>query len=206
MERLPDPPSEFTVPAILHTCTAGSKLWRIYYAGGPHPTRWNLFRYYGPTPSRFDHHTDPPRIQSKGILYATSGNDAILTALAESFQDKRHIDRRRREPWLVAFDLCADLTLLDVCGLWPVTAGGNMAINSGSREQAREWSKSIYHSYGTVQGIWYPSSITSFFCAALYERAGSAIPMNPVLHKPLSDPSLLSGLLRLANRLNYTLS
>lgn len=206
MEKLPNPPARFSVPGNFHGCSVGSRLWRIYFRSGKHPTRWDELRHFGPTSSRFDHHTLPKRVQTSGIAYATIGRDAILTALAEVFQDTRHVDRRYHEPWLVAFDLDASVTLLDTGGRWPVRAGGNMAINSGSRAKARAWSRAIYQSYLNADGIWYPSSITNLRCAALYERASHALPKTPVFNEPLDSPKLLAGLLRLAKGLRYTLS
>jgi hypothetical protein len=205
VEKLPDPPDRFSVPPIFHSCPAGLRLWRIYFGAGDHPSGWNSFRYFGPTSSRFDHHTRPKRVQKRGILYATSGPNAVFTALGEVFQDTRLIDRRRNEPWLAAIDLTASLQLLDTSGDWPVRAGGNMAINSGNRGQARKWSRVIYNSYPDAQGVWYPSSITNRECAALYERASGALPAAPVFNERLDSPKLLASLSQLAAALNYDL-
>jgi hypothetical protein len=205
VEELPDPPGRFAVPPIFHSCPTGSRLWRIYFADGAYPTRWNAFRHSGPTSSRFDHHLLPKRIQARGILYATSGSDAVLTALGEVFQETRVIDRRRNEPWLAAIDLGAALQLLDTCGSWPVRAGGNMAINSGNRGKARAWSRVIYDSYTDAHGIWYPSSMTNGQCAALYERASGAMSHAPAFNERLDSPKLLASLSQLADTLNYDL-
>ena len=207
MEALPDPPARFSIPPILQTCAAGTRLWRIYFGVGAHPGRWNAFRYFGPiTSSRFDHHLPPRQAQTRGILYATLGPHAILTALGEVFQETRVIDRRRNEPWLAAIDLAGTVPLLDTGGDWPVRAGGNMAINSGNRGQARSWSQVIYDSYTDIQGIWYPSSITNRECAALYERASGALPPAPAFNERLDSPKLLAWLSQLAEALNYDLA
>ena len=203
MERVPDPPSTFIVDPICRMITAGERLWRIYFRAGPHPTRWNELRAFGPTANRFDHHTRPKRIQNRAILYATHGADAVLTALAEVFQDTRLIDRTRRKPWLVAFRLARPARLLDTGSDWPVRAGGNMAINSGSRARARAWSRAIHRDYTDVEGIWYPSSLTNQSCVALYERASAALPASPDFHEPLASPALTAGLSVLADRLEY---
>jgi hypothetical protein len=184
---------------------AGTTLWRIHFKGGNHPTTWKSFRYYGPTAARFDHHTAPKRVQQRGIFHAACGKDAIRTALAEVFQDTRLVDRFCHDPWLVAFKLNQSLSLLDTGANWPVRAGGNMAINSGSRIQSKKWSRKIYRQYTNVQGIWYPSSLTNQSCMALYEKAAQALPARPIFNRALSDPSLLTGLSRLAGRLNYAM-
>jgi hypothetical protein len=105
-------------------------------------------------------------------MYTATGANALRTVIAEVFQQTRLIDRGRGEPWVAAFRLAEEISLLRTDRLWPVQAGGNLAINSGSREKARAWSRVVYDSYPTLSGIWYPSSLTNQPCAALYERAG----------------------------------
>jgi hypothetical protein len=205
MERLPPVPATFPVPADKHSVPAGTLVWRIYARGGPHPSTWNAFRHFGPTGARFDHHTLPKRDQARGILYGTTGSKAILTALAEYFQDTHVIDRRRHTPWLVAFMLAKGLSLLDTTGLWPIQAGGNMAINSGSRAQARKWSRGIYKQYPPIVGIWYSSSLVGNPCIALYERARDRLPGRPHFNESLASPKLLSGLTQMAEDLKYDL-
>jgi hypothetical protein len=180
-------------------------IWRIYYRSGKRATAWNSFRYYGPTNSRFNHHTCPKRVQDRGIIYATTGREAIGTAIAEAFQDTRVVDRHRDEPWIVGFTLAKDLVLLNTGGDWPVRAGGSMAINSGSRKNAREWSRAIYRNYANVHGILYPSSLTNQPCVALYEKAAKGLPVEPAFHESLASPKLLAGLTKLAGHLNYAL-
>jgi hypothetical protein len=206
MEELPDPPERFSVDEVLRVCAKDTQLVRIYFRKGKYPSLWNEFRQFGPTSSRFDHHTEPKRAQTRAILYAATGAHAVLTALAEVFQNTRHIDRTRDEPWLAVFKLDTAVRLLDTGTGWPVRAGGNMAINSGSREKARAWSRVIYDSYPVVEGIWYPSSITNHECLALYERGAHALPSRTIFNEALASPKLTAGLLQLAARLNYTLA
>ena len=217
MEFLPDPPTPFPVPADVHVLKAGARLWRIYFHSGKSPTPWSGFRCFGPTSARFDPHLAPPRRQARGILYAAKEtprertgsakkkNAGVLTAIAEVFQDTGLIDRIRNEPWLTAFQLQSDVPLLSTWDLWPVSAGGNMAINSGSHAQARKWSRAIYDQYPHVAGIWYPSSMTNTPCVALYERAEKSLPVRPQFNRPLVDPALLPGLTVIAASLNYDL-
>ena len=205
-ERLPKPPSNFDVPPVIKELPTGTRLWRIYPQEGRHPVQWDEFRYFGPTDGRFDHHTRPKRLQARGILYATCDEKSICTALAEVFQDAQHIDRNHRRPYLASFDLIQPLELLDTGSEWPVRAGGNMAINSGARGQARAWSRAIYREYPAIAGIWYASSLTNQPCVALYERAAHALPPRPSFNQPLSTPSLLANLSQFAAELNYLLS
>lgn len=205
-EKLGPPPQAFTIPPVLEHLDVGTRVFRIYFRNGAHPSTWDQFRDFGPTGSRFDHHTLPKRHQQRAILYVTRGSHAILTALAEVFQISRHIDRSHGDPWLAAFDLAAPLSLLNTDSVWTARAGGNMAINSGLRSRSRDWSRCIYRSYPAVAGIAYPSSLTNEPCAALYERAAGALPSHPQLNLPLTHPALGTNLLTAAAQLNFTIS
>lgn len=105
---------------------------------------------------RFDQHDSPPRQQSRGILYAAELGPACV---AEVFQDTRTIDRRRRAPWLVVFELARDLDLLELSSVWPTRMGASQTINSGPRPRARSWSQSIYAAFPDLDGLLYPSSM-----------------------------------------------
>jgi len=144
----------------LRRLPAGTVLWRVYFRGGPHAGRWDLFRDFGPTSARFDHQLpDPegqPAIQDRAIHYAARDG---LTPLAEVFQDTRVIDRQAHQPWLAAYALAAELTLLDLTGVYPTRAGASMLISSGSRPRARAWSRAFYAAYPEIQGLYYGSSI-----------------------------------------------
>jgi hypothetical protein len=203
MAKLPEPPHPLTVAPELVPLRTGQRLWRIYFAGGAHPVTWRDFRHYGPTNARFDHHDTPPHTQPKGILYAAVDP---VTCLAEVFQATRTIDRTASAPWLVAFDMARDVSLLDLTGPWPTRAGASMAISSGPRPRARRWSQAIYASYPAAFGLRYGSSMhANKPCVALYERARTAMPRAPLFHRALSDPALLLRLNAAATRLGYGL-
>ena len=130
------------------------------------------------------------------------------TCFAEVFQESRVIDRRARDPWLVAFRLQQKLQLLDLTGIWPTRAGASMAINTGSRFRAQRWSRVIYDTYPYLHGLYYPSSMHANQPAiALYERASDTgvMPAQPLFHRSLSDPSLLTALRNVASDLGYLL-
>ncbi len=169
-----------------------------------HPTAWSAFRRFGPAAqARFDHHLLPPRLQNRGILYAAADG---LTCLAEVFQRSRTIDPSGGQPWLIAFALQQELTLLDLTGLWPTAAGASMALASGSRPRARRWSQAIYTAYPNVQGLWYPSSMAgNASAAALNERGIGCLPPQPLFHRPLNDPALHVPIRRVASALGYVL-
>jgi hypothetical protein len=203
MPKFPEPPGTLTAPAASLMLRSATRLWRLYFAGGPHPSAWNGFRFYGPTAARFDHHHDPPHMQERGVLYAAANP---TTCLAESFQATRVIDRYAHQPWLVGFDLVAGLRLLDLAGTWPTRVGASMAINTGPRARARRWSRGIYAAYPYVAGLRYPSSIhANRDSVALYERALAALPPAPVFHRALADLALLPRLASAAATLGYRL-
>ncbi len=210
MAKLPKPPPVATLRLVspeVETLPAGTRLWRIYFRGGDYPAVWDQMRYYGPRGSaRFDHHLDPPRAQDRGILYAATGDDAIATCVAEVFQDTRLVDTRRNEPWLAAFTLTEDVSLLDLTGKWPTRAKASANINSGPRPRCRRWSRVIYAAYPDLNGLYYASSMNGNEPAvALYERASNTLPRSPVLNRPLSDAPLLIPLERIAAELGYDL-
>jgi RES domain len=201
MPKFPEPPARLTLAAITRTLPAGTRLWRIYFTGGAHPATWDGFRFFGPTPSRFDHHDPPPQVQQRGILYAAR---EPTTCVAEVFQATRVVDRTSSSPWLAGFDLEREVVLLDLTGLWSTETGASMAIHTGPRPRARRWSSAIYAAYATVEGFLYASSMHANRPAvALYERARPALPAAPVFHRALSDPALLRRLSAAAGRLGY---
>ena len=209
MPKLPAPPSPAELarrlPAREVVLSAGQELWRIYFQAGSHPAGWEEFRFYGPLYSaRFDHHLPPPREQQRGVLYAAQ---EIATCVAEVFQQKRLVDTRDRQPWLVGFRLRRDVTLLDLTGVWPTAAGASMLINAGPRDRARAWSRSIYEAYPRVEGVYYCSSMYANRPAVtLYERAATSIDPSPTFHRALADPALLDPLRVIARELGYGLA
>ena len=206
MPKLPLPPiaSDLArIPPTWNVVPAGTALYRIYFRDGSYPVVWSQFRYYGPTSARFDHHVLPPRVQSRGILYAAKHP---RTSLAEVFQARRTIDAHRDEPWLVGFRLTADVRLFDLTGLWSTRAGASMAINSGLRATARRWSGAFYEAYPDASGLWYGSSMhANAPCVALYERAAGALPARPSFHRALADDILRAFLEASAEALGYRL-
>jgi hypothetical protein len=206
LAKFPEPPSAEDLAKILpkiQQAPAGEVLWRLYFRGGPFPTFWNIFRAFGPTDARFDHHLPPPRLQMRRILYGALDGP---TCLAEVFQGTRIIDRAEYDPWLVGFELTQPLTLLDLTGVWPTRAGASMGLSTGPRPRARRWAQAIYEAYPEVQGLFYPSSMHGNRAAvALWERGAGAMPPMPVFHRPLLDPALLPILSRVARDLGYGL-
>lgn len=199
----PSPTHLASIPPSIRVLPAGTELWRIYFRGGPHPTLWNEFRAHGPTHARFDHQEPPPRVQTRRITYAARSG---LTALAEVFQETRLIDRGRRDPWLVCFRTSRRIALLDLRGKWPTRAGASMVISSGQHGRAQRWSRVIYDTYPTIEGLWYPSSMHANAPAvALYERCEDALPHSPSFHRALQDPAILTLLKNAASDLGYGL-
>ena len=198
MAKFPEPPDAATLARIeplAGTLAPGTRLTRIYFTGGDHPGAWNGFRRFGPTTSRWDHHLPDERgrpfVQSRGVMYAAVGPDAVPTCLAEVFQQRRVVDLRAGRPALVGFELAAPLTLLDLTGRFVTRLGASTAIHSGPRPKARRWSRALYDAYPAMQGILYCSSMNGNApSVALFERAAGALPDAPHVHRMLDDPAL----------------
>jgi hypothetical protein len=209
LAKLPEPPSVATLRALgpqVYTLASGELLWRIYYSGGAHPTVWDGFRAWGPAEARFDHHTKPPRLQSRGILYTAAGPHAALTTIAEVFQATRVVERTRGAPALMAFKTTRPLQLLDLTGLWPTRAGASTAICSGPRPRTRRWSQAIYAAFPDLDGLRYAASMNAGEPAVvLYERAKDAMPAHPSFNRQLGDPLMMTMLKNAARKLNYLL-
>ena len=208
--KLPNPPPVKTLKAILpvtRTFKAGTEFARIFFAGGAHGTRWDDFRFFGPTGSRFDHHqlkSGKAAIQNRGIMYLATGKQSIPTCLAEVFQSTRIIDRHHRQPTLVIFKLAKSLTLLNLSGAFCTKIGASTAIHSGPSPKAQRWSAQLYAAYPKIDGLLYCSSMYGNAPAiALYERALRAMPARPIFHRSLNDPALNHVILATGTHINY---
>lgn len=207
MVKLPEPPPPGEIAKLLPAVVrlpSGAVLWRVYFRGGSHPTRWYQFRAFGPLVSaRFDHHDPPARVQERPVLYCA--RDAV-TCLAEVFQETRVIDGRVHVPWLVAFELRTPVSLLDLTGQWPTRAGASQALASGRRDRARRWAAVVHEAYPQLQGMTYRSSMHGGgVCAVLHERAVGAVAPPPLLHRSLDDPAIATAVANAARDLGYDL-
>jgi RES domain len=180
-------------------------LARIYFAAGPHPSRWNQFRGAGPSAARWDYHPLDQRDNGelRAIFYCARDVD---TCAAEVFQSTRRIDRTRNAPGLVVFALREAVTLLNLRGPFATAIGASSAIHSGPRSRARAWARELYEAYPDIQGLYYGSSMNGHAPAiALNERAQRAMPDQPQFHRALNDDLLVDTLQRIALRLTYGL-
>jgi hypothetical protein len=181
-----------------------ARLLRIHRTLGEHVVPWNAFRHHGPLAlGRFDPHDPPPRTQEAGVLYAAL---AAQTCVAEVFQLRRVVNRRRGAPYLTAFTPTRELRLVDLRGAWPTRAGASQAIASGRRDVARGWARSIHAGLAAFDGVVYPSSMDGGRPAfALFERAADAMPGEPDGSWPLGHPALADALAGVCQALGYRL-
>jgi hypothetical protein len=208
--KFPEPPGVAALRGIAPQTlilAADTNFARIYLAGGPHPSRWNQFRSFGPTAARRDHHLpNSHRVaieQNRAILYCAPDVD---TCAAEVFQATRRIDRTRNAPWLVVFALREAVTLLDIRGTSATKMGASTAIHSGPRSRARAWARELYDAYPDIQGLYYGSSMNGHAPAiALNERAQRAMSEQSQFHRALNDDILVETLQQIALRLSYGL-
>lgn len=210
MAKLPLPPPTDRLRALTPVTLvlpAGTQLARIGFAGGRHPTAWNQFRYWGPTASRFDHQLrdvhGSPHLQDRGVLYAAR---AARTCLAEVFQRSRIVDVHTNQPYLAAWTVGADLTLLDLTGVFATRMGASTAIHSGPRPRAQRWAAALYAAYPALDGIAYCSSMNGNAGAfALTERAlrKAPFPRTPNVIRMLADPLIADLIDEAAEDLRY---
>ena len=208
--KLPHPPTVKKlqdIPPTIHTVLAGTKVARIFYAGGNYPTTWDAFCYFGPAASRFDHHqlqARKPAVQNRGVMYLATGRQAIPTCLAEAFQATRIIDRHHNQPILTIFTLTRDLRLLDLSGPFCTAMGASTAIHSAPRPKTQPWSARLYDAYPSIDGLLYCSSMFGNAPAiAFYERALQSIPARPLFHRSLNDPALHQVILSTGAYIRY---
>lgn len=191
--RVRDTPME---PDDLLVLPVGTRVVRVHPLGGTHPVAWNEFRSWGPTRSRFDHHTLPVRSHpTRRVAYVTHGATAFTAALAEYFQDDGGgvlpLALTFRRPAASVIDLVADVRLLNLDRGWVTRAGGNQAIGTGSRVRSRQWARAIYRHHSDIAGLAYRSSVWGpGLCVALWERAEGAFPHAPEATRTLDDPYL----------------
>jgi RES domain-containing protein len=215
MSRLPPPPDRATLKALLRphedivAVHTGTRLVRVFAAGGVHRQRWNTFRRNGPlSHARFDPH--PPSPDGKphdvdvGVLYFGL---SVRTSIAEVFQRSSIVDRETRRPHLVVLQPRRTLRLLDLCGLWPTRAGASQEISSGPKECTQEWARAIHAAFPDLDGLWYRSSMDSGEPAVcLWDPpAADVLPDSPEVLLPLDYPALDQPLSRICDALNYTL-
>jgi RES domain len=210
LPKFPEPPGVNALQEIAPRTiilAADAPLARIYFAAGPHPSKWSDFRYFGPTNARWDHHlANAPGIgadRGRAVFYCAPDLD---TCAAEVFQATRRIDRIRNAPFLVVFALSSAVTLLDLRGSFATAVGASTAIHSGPRSRARAWARALYEAYPDLQGLYYGASMNGHAPAvALNERAQDAMPPSPQFHRALNDDMLVGVLQQIAMRLSYGL-
>jgi len=117
------------------------------------------------------------------------------TCLVEVFRDTGVVDVATNNPYFALLRLTRDLRLLDLAdSRWITVAGGNAAISSGRRSQAREWARAIYRHYGGSEapdGLFYScSNMPNGRSVALFERSRNALSQHPALDLPLAHPGL----------------
>lgn len=217
MARLPQPPAVTALRDVLRdedvvAVHGGTRLVRVFTAGGAHPQRWNSFRHTGPLPhGRFDPQRPdadgaPTTTPEHGVLYFGL---SVRTSVAEVFQATSIVDRTSRGPHLAVFRPTRTLRLLDLTGLWPTRAGASQELSSGGLKLLTQaWARVIREAHPELDGLWYRSSMDSGRPAVcLWDPpAGSALPGLPDALLPLDHPGLDLPLARVCAELNYALT
>ena len=208
MPKVPQHPDlerlDSTAPAW-YALKPGDELWRVYFRGGEHPSRWNQFRTFGPTDARFDHQFEGRPHTGHAIMCLAL---SPVACLAEVFQKTRTIHRSYRKPMLVGFAMTSSLKLLDLTGTFPTRIGASMGLMTGARSVGRNWARALYAAYPEAQGLAYPSSMHANAVAiALNDRADpdKALPPAPGFHKALDDAGMITLLKNAAREVGYAI-
>jgi hypothetical protein len=216
MARLPQPPSPTVLRTLLRpdedivAVHSGTRLTRVFAAGGRYRDRWNSFSYTGPLPHRrFDpqpagENGQPVSSPEHGVMYVQL---SVRTSIAEEFQATSIVDLSTRLPHLAVFRPRRTLRLLDLAGLWPTRAGASQEISSGAKIVTQAWARTIRAAYPDLDGVWYRSSMDSGEPAiCLWDPpAASVLPDAPDVLLPLDHPGLDIPLSKICEDLNYTL-
>ncbi len=182
----------------------GDELWRVYFRGGEHPSRWNQFRTFGPADARFDHHLEDRADTGRAVMYLAL---SPVTCLAEAFQKTRTIHRTHRMPALVGFAMTSELKLLDLTGTFATRSGASMGLMTGARSVGRNWARGLYAAYPEAQGLAYPSSMhANAVAVVLNDRVpATALPPSPGFHKALDDPGMITVLKNAGREIGYVI-
>lgn len=178
-------------------------LWRIHRTRGAHVLGWNEFRQFGPTASRYDPHPTPRGTHpGYGVLYTAT---SLRTALAEVFQARRRVNTVTGAPHATSWSPARPLRLLDLTGDWALRNGGAYALASAPRSTCRAWSNAIARTWGDLDGLWAPSTLTGEPMAVLYEHARTSLPAAPAFSRPLAHPLLWSVVEDCAMGIGYSI-
>lgn len=163
------PPDQFTIEPQ-HLRTYGGVLWRVYRTSGAHAVVWSELRHFGPVPKmRFDPQPPPPATYPNvGVMYTATG---AVTALAETYQQRREITRDQGGAAIVAWQPSRVLTLLDLTTNWPVLNGAAASIMMGPKRHTQAWARAIDERHGgEIDGLYSHSAITNQPVIALFSR------------------------------------
>lgn len=155
-------------------------LWRVYYRGGSHPAQWNTRRDFGPIAEmRFDPHVfGKPRWQPGIEVYYAATTPR--TALAETFNRGKAIDRLGGDPAITEWVPTRPLTLVDLTST-SVTKISVAAVQmTGTVARSRAFARELYKQHGgDIDGIYSRSSVNNGSNVILFSRAASAFPLHP---------------------------
>lgn len=189
--KVPRRPPHHLIRADGDVVEAQPVLWRVHRTQGEHVLPWDGFRTFGPVSSgRYDPH--PPPAQEHpgyGVLYAATD---LRTALAEVFQRTRRINLTTGAPYAIAWTPTRPLRLLDLTGDWALRNRAAHSLAFAPRPTCRAWARAVHATWGNLDGLWAPSTLTSEPIVTLYEPAASAVPSAPAFSRPFDHPVLAS--------------
>lgn len=169
-------------------------LFRIHATSGRHPSRWNQFRHWGPTSSRWDPHPLPPgEHPGHGVLYTAVDTS---TAFGEIFQEGRIIDLQGDDRYLTGWQPARELVLLDLTDTWPLRNGATADLSSAEKDTCRTWARAVHTELSVagprIDGLYSTSTITGRPVVTLYRRSIDSLPTAPQLARELGHDDLVA--------------
>lgn len=235
--ELTDPPDSLPQLRLGDTTilSAGTMLVRIYTRRGPHPTRPDRLRHWGPSVNgRFEHHErdrdgkpcdhldDQGRVAAAVAYFGVrrspvtppprhgriAVDSPIVTAVAEAFQANRVIDCSDLHG-LAIMATRADREVLDLSSGWATRAGAGNHLATGPRPQTQAWARAIYSTYPDLAGITWSASVHPAGRAlVLNERAADGegvVTIRLDFDRALDDPTTVRIMEAVADIIGYEL-
>ncbi|MCT2300220.1 RES family NAD+ phosphorylase [Dietzia cinnamea] len=188
------------------TVNPGTALWRIHRTGGPFPSAWSDYRFYGPLPGmRWDPHPAPTAAHTDCAVLYTAYD--LPTCIAEVSHPAGLVDTVTASPFATSWSPTRPLRLLDLTRQWPLRMDATHALMFAPRSTCRNWAHEIWKTARSegkqLDGLEVQSTVTGSNMAVLFSDSQNALPAAPAFTSPLSGPMVFTIAANLAARVQW---